>query len=86
MEMILGGLVMLSVPAYFIAQPAALARWRGAWRKAAMAPLALTIPAGVYSLVALGQNSNLWPLALIFAAALGTVYLALLWLVRWHLY
>lgn len=86
MEMLMGGFVMLGVPAYFIAQPMALARWRGGWRKAALAPLLLTAPAAAYSVVALAQESNLWPLALIFAAAIGSLYLAALWLARWFLY
>ena len=84
--MLLGGLLMASVPAYFIAQPAAILRWRGGWRTAALAPLLLTIPALAFSLFALSQDSNLWPLALIFAAAASTFYLAFLWLLRWFLY
>ena len=40
----------------------------------------------MFSLFALYHGSNLWPLALIFAAALGTIYLAALWLARWWLY
>ena len=84
--MLLGAIVMACVPAYFFAQPAALARWRGAWRKAALAPLLLTVPAAIFSLVAFSQGSNLWPLALIFAAGLGTLYLAALWLWRWFIY
>jgi hypothetical protein len=71
------------VPGYFFLQPAALWRWRGGWRKAAWAPLALVIPALFFSLYALGQDSNLWPLTLIFSAMIGSVYLAGLWLVQW---
>jgi hypothetical protein len=84
MDTLLGLALMLSVPAYFLAQPLALLRWRGGWRKAALAPLVLTIPALAFSLYALSRDSNLWPLTLIFAAALGSFYLAGLWLlVRW---
>jgi hypothetical protein len=84
MEALLGFVVMLSVPAYFVAQPAALLRWRGGWRKAALAPLVLTVPALAFSLYALSRDSNLWPLTLIFAAALGSFYLTGLWLLaRW---
>lgn len=86
METILGLVVMAGVPAYFVVQPAAIWRWPGGWRLAALAPLLLTAPALCFSLLALYQGSNLWPLALIFAAALGTVYLAALWLARWWLY
>lgn len=86
MEMILGLVVMAGVPAYFVAQPAAIWRWPGRWRHAALAPLLLTVPALCFSLVALHQGSNLWPITLIFAAALGMIYLSALWLARWWLY
>jgi hypothetical protein len=58
--------------------------WRGGWRVAALAPLLLTVPALLFSLFALADGSNLWPLTLIFAAAIGVVYLAALWLWRWR--
>jgi hypothetical protein len=84
MYMFLGMTVMASVPAYFVVQPMSLAQWRGAWRKAALAPLVLTVPALLFSLYALSKGSNLWPITLIFAAAIGSLYLAALWLVqRW---
>lgn len=86
METILGLLVMTGVPAYFVAQPMTIARWPGGWRLAALAPLLLTVPALCFSLFALYHGSNLWSLALIFAAALGSAYLGVLWLSRWWLY
>lgn len=86
MEMILGLVVMAGVPAYFVVQPATIWRWPGPWRLAALAPLLLTVPALCFSLFALYHGSNLWPLTLIFAAALGMIYLAALWLARWWLY
>lgn len=86
MEMILGLVVMAGVPAYLVVQPATIWRWPGGWRLAALAPLLLTVPALCFSLFALYQGSNLWPLTLIFAAALGSIYLATLWLARWWLY
>ena len=46
----------------------------------------LTVPAFCFSLYALSCGSNLWPLTLIFAAALGMLYLGALFLVRWWLY
>ena len=82
MELVLGAILMASVPAYFVAQPVALLRWRGAWRTAALAPLLLSVPALAFSLFALSHGSNLWPLALIVAAGIGTLYLAALWLLR----
>lgn len=86
MEMILGLVVMAGVPAYLVVQPATILRWTGGWRLAALAPLLLTVPALCFSLFALYHGSNLWPLTLIFAAALGSIYLAALWLARWWLY
>jgi len=82
MEMIAGMAVMASVPAYFIVQPMFLAQWSGGWRKAALAPLLLTMPAALFSLHALQKGSNLWPITLIFTAALGSLYLAALWMIR----
>jgi hypothetical protein len=84
MYMFLGMAVMAGVPAYFVVQPMSLAQWQGGWRKAALAPLLLTVPALLFSLYALSKGSNLWPIALIFAAAIGSLYLAALWLAqRW---
>jgi hypothetical protein len=82
LDLLMGFVLMAGVPAYFIAQPVALIFWRGRWRLAAMAPLLLSVPALVFSLYALAMDSNLWPLTLIFAAALGMIYLAVLWAVR----
>lgn len=87
MQMVLGMAVILSVPAYFAIQPMSLSQWGGGWRKAALMPLLLTVPAALYSLYALSHGSNLWPITLIFTAAIGSLYLASLylaslWLVR----
>jgi hypothetical protein len=62
MSELLGFAAMLSVPAYFVLQPWALFRFERTWRIAAAAPLALAIPAAPWSLYALAQESNLWPL------------------------
>jgi hypothetical protein len=61
--------------AYFVLQPVAVVRLKGGWRVAALAPLLLAIPAVIWSLYALSQDSNLWPLVFIFFAPLGTLYL-----------
>ena len=52
-------------------RPARRRRW-------ALLPLLLTVPALLFSLFALYDGSNLWPLTLIFAAAIGAAYLAIL--------
>jgi hypothetical protein len=49
---------------------------------AALAPLMLTVSALAFSLFALTQGSNLWPLTLIFTAIAGAVYLGLLFLLH----
>jgi len=82
MYMFLGMVVMAGVPAYFVIQPMSLAQWSGGWRKAALVPLLLTVPAALFSLYALGHGSNLWPITLIFTAAIGSLYLAALWLAQ----
>jgi hypothetical protein len=82
MELILGTIVTMAIPAYFVVQPAMLLRWRGGWRKAALVPLLLTVPALVFSLFALTRGSNLWPITLIFTTAIGTLYLAGLWSIK----
>ncbi len=48
-----------------------------------MLPLVLTVPALLFSLYALFDGSNLWPLTLIFAAGISSLYLVVLWSVRW---
>jgi hypothetical protein len=84
MTMLLGMIVVMGVPAYFVVQPMALMRWRGGWRMAALAPLLLVGPAAAYSVFAYADGSNLWPMTLIAAAAMGMIYLAGLWLAqRW---
>jgi len=85
MEMLIGMIVTLGVPAYFIAQPMALLRWQGRWRKLALMPLVLVIPALAYSVFAFADGSNLWPITLIAAAAIGMIYLSIVWLLQWWL-
>lgn len=76
--MLLGFLVMAMVPAYVLLQPAALLRLTGGWRIAAAMPLILALPTAAWSLFALSQGSNLWPLTFILFAAIGTLYLVAL--------
>jgi hypothetical protein len=78
MGALLGLLITLMVPAYFVLQPLALFRMSGKWRIAAAAPLARAIPAAADCLYALAQDSNLWPLIFIFFAPIGTLYLGIL--------
>src|SRR5262245_45213960 len=70
----LGAAFMLAVPGYFVLQILFAWGWNGGWRTAALVPLIVIAPAVIYSLFALTQGSNLWPLAVIFLATLGFVY------------
>lgn len=64
-----------SIPGYFILQFYLYRRWRNGWRKAALLPLLATIPILVYTLFALTQGSNLWPLVMLFTIPLAFLYL-----------
>jgi len=78
MSELLGLLVFSAVPAYFVLQPWALTALRSGWRLAAAIPLGFAVPAAIWCLYALAQDSNLWPLVFIFFAPIGTLYLAAL--------
>jgi hypothetical protein len=77
-----GIVIMMLVPAYLVLQIGLGITLRGRWRIAALAPLAAFVPILVYSVFALAQGSNLWPLLAILFAPIGFVYLVALLLVR----
>jgi hypothetical protein len=78
---VLGGVIFVAVTAYFVLQPWTAIRLNGGWRVAALVPLVFATPAVVWSLYALSQGSNLWPLVFIFFTPLGTLYLVILLLI-----
>ena len=80
---LLGFAVMTMVPGYFVLQPLTLWRFKNGWRTAAMVPLIGAAPTMVWSLYALSQGSNLWPLTFIFFAPLGSLYLIALMATRY---
>jgi hypothetical protein len=82
-DTLLGFAVILMVPGYFVLQPLTLLRFKGGWRTAAMVPLVGAAPTIVWSLYALSQDSNLWPLTFIFFAPIGSLYLIALMVVRY---
>jgi hypothetical protein len=84
MDLLLGFSFMFLIPAYFVLQPWTLARFTGGWRTAAMVPLIGAAPTIAWSLYALSQGSNLWPLTFIFFAPFGTLYLIGLVAARWY--
>ena len=73
---------MLSVPGYFILQAWFARSWSGGWRKVALVPLIAMVPAALFSLFALSQGSNLWPITVVLLAPFGFVYLAIVWASR----
>ena len=77
-NVLLGQVIMAFTPLYFILQILFPLAFRGGWRIAALAPLIGFVPALIISLQAFSQNSNLWPIAVIFFAPLGCLYLLLL--------
>jgi hypothetical protein len=64
-----------SIPGYFILQFYLYRRWHNGWRKAALLPMWATIPILAYTLFALAQGSNLWPLVMLFTVPLAFLYL-----------
>jgi hypothetical protein len=79
---LVGGVIMLFLPAYLILQIWFGFAWPGRWRIAVLVPLFVFVPALLYSVFAFSKGSNLWPIVLIFLAPLGFVYLLLLGLTR----
>ncbi len=81
-NLVAGFAFMCGVPGYLVLQPWVLIRFRGGWRTAALVPLLGAVPTIVWSLYALSQDSNLWPLTFIFFAPVGSLYLVVLALMR----
>jgi hypothetical protein len=74
-------LLWLAVLGYTVLQAVALTRLSGAARAAASVPLVVMVPIVIVTLVAVAQQSNLWPLLLLLASPLALVYLAVVLLV-----
>lgn len=67
-----------SIPGYFVMQIIVYRRWEGRWRTAGLLPLMLTAPILLYTVFALLQQSNLWPLVMIFTYPPAFLYLVAL--------
>ena len=67
-----------SIPAYFVLQALLWWRWRGGWRRLALVPLWGTVPITAYTVIALLQGSNLWPLVMLFTLPWAFLYLLVL--------
>ena len=85
-DIFLGGLIIAvgfySAVAYVPLQIYSGLKWRGGWRIVAFVPLLLMVPVFVFTGIAFAQESNLWPIILIFSAPFGTAYLLILFLIR----
>jgi hypothetical protein len=86
MESLVGGLIIAigfsSAIAYLPLQVYTGISWRGMWRIMALVPILLMVPVFGFTAHAFAQESNLWPLLLIFAAPVGTGYLVVLMVIR----
>lgn len=81
-ELWLGAAILAAVPIYFLLQAWLAYAWAGRWRIAALAPLIAIAPAVAWSLHALSDGSNLWPITVILLAPFCLVYLLILCAVR----
>jgi hypothetical protein len=61
--------------AYVPLQVYTLMSWRGPWRIAALLPTLGMVPIIGITVIALAQESNLWPLLLIFMSPIASLYL-----------
>jgi hypothetical protein len=69
-------LLWLTIPAYVVLQVVALMRSSGGSRVAAVLPLFIMIPVFALTAVALVQESNLWPLWMLFSCPIAMLYVA----------
>ena len=67
----------LCFPIYVITQMVAIFRLRGGWRWASLVPVIPMIYVLAVTIKAFEQQSNLWPLLLLFSSPLALVYILL---------
>ena len=75
MDWLIGELLILAGPVYFFLQLLMAIRYRGRWLVLSLVPLLLMMPLGVHAGMAFAAGSNLWPMLLILAAPLASIYL-----------
>jgi len=71
-------LIWLAVPAYIIMQFVVIWRSSGSSRWIAALPLVVMIPVFVLTAVSFAQESNLWPLWLLFASPVALYYVVVI--------
>ena len=67
-------LIWLALPAYSILQIVVIRRSSGVSRWVATVPLVFMVPIVLLTVVGLVQESNLWPLLLLFASPVAFLY------------
>ena len=67
-------LIWLTIPGYVVVQIIAMMRSSNGSRMTAALPLFVMVPVFVHAAVGLMQQSNLWPLLMIFASPIALLY------------
>ena len=67
-------LIWLTIPAYVVVQVIALMRSSTGSRMVAALPLFVMVPVFIHAVVGLVQESNLWPLLMLFTTPLALLY------------
>jgi len=75
MDWLIGELLILAGPVYFFLQLLRSVRYRGRWLVLSLVPLLLMMPLGVHAGMAFAAEIDLWPMLLILAAPLASIYL-----------
>ena len=71
-------LLWLTVPAYVVLQIVALMRSSGGSRVVAVLPLFVMVPVFALTAIAFSQESNLWPIWILIACPIATMYVAVI--------
>ena len=70
-------LIWLTIPAYVVVQVIALMRSSTGSRMVAALPLFVMVPVFIHAVVGLVQESNLWPLLMIFLSPIALLYVVM---------
>ncbi len=76
-------LLWLSVLAYLVLPVVVIVKARGLLRWVAAVPLLAMVPIVILTAIALAQQSNLWPILLLFAAPVALVYVLVVAIFQW---
>jgi hypothetical protein len=78
LSQLIGLMVFLSVPAYFVLQAGTPFRFSGGWRSAAFVPLLAFVPGSLYGFAAAAHGSSIWAMLVIYFAPAASLYLVAL--------